>query len=115
MLKAIPENQKKRWKEQLPKLAFAYNSTIHKSTGFSPFYLMFGRQSKLPIDFMFGLEEEVAVDRKSHRQFVAEWKESMQQAFHVANENIGKSGDYNKKLDRNNHFIRLRYTNVIAN
>ena len=97
MLKAIPENQKKRWKEQLPKLAFAYNSTIHKSTGFSPFYLMFGRQSKLPIDFMFGLEEEVAVDRKSHRQFVADWKESMQQAFDVANENIGKAGDYNKK------------------
>ncbi len=97
MLKAIPENQKKRWKEQLPKLAFTYNSTIHKSTGFSPFYLMFGRQSKLPIDFMFGLEEEVAVDRKSHRQFVADWKESMQQAFDIANKNIGKAGEYNKK------------------
>ena len=50
MLRSIPESQKKNWKAYLPKLMFAYNSTVNKSTGFSPFYLLFGRDSLLPID-----------------------------------------------------------------
>ena len=33
MLKALPERAKKDWKSHLPKLALAYNSTMHKSTG----------------------------------------------------------------------------------
>ena len=32
MLQSIPENEKNNWKEHLPKLMFAYNSTINKST-----------------------------------------------------------------------------------
>ena len=45
MLKAIPDKEKKRWKDQLPKLTFAYNSTVHKAT-----FLMFGRESRLRVD-----------------------------------------------------------------
>ena len=107
MLKAIPENQKKMWKNHLPKLAFAYNSCVQKSTGFSPFFLMFGRESKMPIDTMFGLEEEL-VKRKSHQQFVADWKKAMEQAFILANDNISKAAEYNKsQYDRKVHGVEL--------
>ena len=37
MLKSIPENEKNKWMTHLPKLMFAYNSTINKTTQFSPF------------------------------------------------------------------------------
>ena len=52
-------------------------------------FLMFGRNSKLPIDQMFGLDSvEVSVDRKSHAQFVQDWKHSMTTAYETANKNI---------------------------
>ena len=37
MLKTQNEIEKSRWKDHLPKLVFAYSSTINKSTGYSPF------------------------------------------------------------------------------
>ena len=111
MLKALTEREKSSWKDHLPKLAFAYNSTVNKTTGFSPFFLMFGRQSTLPVDTMFGLgrNEAVGVTRNSHAQFVKDWKNSMAQSFELANKNIAKSADYNKQhYDKKIHGVQLK-------
>ena len=97
MLKAIPETEKKRWKDHLPKLGFAYNTTVNKTTGYSPFFLMFGRNGRLPIDRMFGLDSIVPIKRQSHSQFVKEWKDKMEEAFRLANNHIDKAANYNKQ------------------
>ena len=39
----------------LPMLTHAYNCTMLQMTGFSPFFLMFGRIPKIPIDVEFGV------------------------------------------------------------
>ena len=53
MLKTLNEYQKKNWKDHIKHLVWAYNNTKHKTTGFTPHYLMFGREGKLPIDIIF--------------------------------------------------------------
>ncbi len=96
MLKALTEKQKSKWKEHLPNLMFAYNSTIHKSTGYSPFYLVFGRESRLPIDCILPLAPHKTT-RKTYDKFVKEWKESMRDAYQIVGQNIEKAGKANKK------------------
>ena len=47
--KMVDENQK-NWCEQTPYVAFDYNTSYHSSTAFSPFYLLYLREARIPID-----------------------------------------------------------------
>ncbi|KAL0194549.1 hypothetical protein M9458_008121 [Cirrhinus mrigala] len=44
---------KQKWPQLVQTMTFVYNCTAHETTGFAPFYLMFGRVPRLPVDLMF--------------------------------------------------------------
>ena len=50
MLGTMPIEQKKDWQDWVSTMTHAYNSTVCRSTGFSPYFLMFGREPRLPIN-----------------------------------------------------------------
>ena len=54
LLRTLPVGEKRRWPQHLPQLTYAYNTTPHQTTGHSPYFLMFGRQPRLPVDFLLG-------------------------------------------------------------
>ena len=58
LLRTLNTQKKKRWPDYLAELTYAYNATPNKSTRYSPFYLLFGREPKLPIDIIFGHNQE---------------------------------------------------------
>ena len=60
LLRTLPSDQKRRWPRMLPQLLFAYNTTTHHSTGFSPYELLFGRRPQLPVDALLGRTESEA-------------------------------------------------------
>ena len=49
VLKTLPDNSKANLMDWLAKLTFAYYSTGNKSTGFTSFYLMLRRESRISI------------------------------------------------------------------
>ena len=95
MLRTLPETHKSIWKDHVNKLVHAYNCTVHESTGYAPFFLLFGRNPRLPIDVMFDLEEETGA--KSHAEYVTKWKSAMQEAYSLASKSAMKSAMRGKK------------------
>ena len=57
MLGTLTLEQKKDWKHHVPALVHAYNCTRNAATGFSPYYLLFGREPRLPVDVKSGLQK----------------------------------------------------------
>ena len=81
MIGKLEEDKKACWSEHL--LLLAYNATRSTVTGYSPYYLLFGRRSRIPVDYLF------PTLRKSPHQTrmevsVAAMQKRLKEAFAIA-------------------------------
>ena len=49
------------WDDNLQFITFAYNTSKHSVTGFTPFFLTHGREARLPVDELFGRRHDVSM------------------------------------------------------
>jgi hypothetical protein len=52
MLRAYAHPRGDEWDTHLPLLEFAYNDSVHKATGYTPFYLNLGHHPRSPLDLV---------------------------------------------------------------
>ncbi|KAJ8010022.1 hypothetical protein DPEC_G00070650 [Dallia pectoralis] len=102
MLRTLPLKEKHQWPQQIQSLTFAYNATVHETTGYAPFFLMFGRVPRLPVDFLFKrcLNDPGIVDYDSYaKSLLSCLKSAMEIAQkHSSTEQQHQARQYNKRV-----------------
>ena len=103
MLGTLSEEEKSDWKSYLGCMTHAYNCTKHASTTYSPYYLMFGRHPRLPIDVEFGLPKSNSGDNSSKSRYIQKLRRRLNYAFQkatkVANQQANKyKSSYDKSI-----------------
>uniref|UniRef100_A0A8C5M8Z4 Gypsy retrotransposon integrase-like protein 1 n=1 Tax=Leptobrachium leishanense TaxID=445787 RepID=A0A8C5M8Z4_9ANUR len=106
MLRSLPLKEKHNWPAQIQTLTFAYNATVHETTGYAPFQLMFGRIPKLPIDVMFGQvsHDPVIVDYSSYATSLMTYLHEATQIAqkHTEKQQAKQAKCYNRKIKGTN-------------
>ena len=83
MISKLEEDKKACWSEHLPKLLLAYNVTHSAVTRYSPYYLLFGRKSRIPVDYLFPTLRDSPHQTKMEVS-VAAMQKRLKEAFAVA-------------------------------
>ena len=86
MLAIAAKSNHLHWESYIRPLCMAYNTSVHSSTGFTPFYLMFGREARLPIDLRFGLGDH---DTVSTNEYVRRVQKLLDYAYDVVRTTLG--------------------------
>lgn len=83
MISRLESADKATWIVHLPALLLAFNATRSAITGYSPYFLFYGRRPRLPIDFLF----PAAGPKSAHKyttKFVAEAAAGLRRAIDQA-------------------------------
>ena len=96
MLGTLEDHQKQDWKSYVAPLVHAYNATRHDSTGFSPFFLMFGRHPRLAIDAYLGLNSSQDSECTSREHYASKLKKRLDFAYKVASKEANKNATRHK-------------------
>lgn len=83
LLHTIPPDRKKRWPQYLSQITYSHNITAHHATGLAPYYVMFGREPQLPVDFILGTDQE-----DPSQETPEEWVRQHQESLRVVHDHV---------------------------
>jgi len=95
LAKSVSANQRD-WCERAPLAAAAYRASIHESTGYSPYLVMFGRENRMPIDILWenpSDEEEYFI---SVNDYVERQRTVMQSVYSQVRAHLGVAAQRRK-------------------
>lgn len=107
MLGTLNPKEKNQWSRHIGHLVHVYNCSQNEATGYSPYYLMFGREARLPIDLSFGTSSDGS-STKSYQRYVNNMRKELKVAYDLAEIAAGKKNDGNKRrYDQKVHYSHL--------
>ena len=83
MIGKLEQDKKARWSEHLPEMLAAYNGTRSAVIGYSPYFLLFGRKSRMPVDCLFPTLRDSPYQAKMEVS-IAAMQKRLKEAFTVA-------------------------------
>ena len=97
MLAMFAGKNRDDWDDLLPAVMMAYRSSVHESTGFSPYRLMFGEECTLPMDI--GLPRDQLDTSESITSPYALWvRDALEEAYDQVRQHSGQAVQRQKRL-----------------
>ena len=78
----------KDWDTHLPAILFGFRVSPHQTTGDSPFYLLYGREPRLPVDVSLLPPSQVSNSVREHRARIVQ---TIEEAHAIARENTQRT------------------------
>ena len=85
------------WDCYLPKVLFAYRTSIHETTGFTPYHLNFGHSPVLPIDVFLG-RSSMGSSHATYPEFVQSLHKQLKQSVQLARDCVQQQHQRHKQL-----------------
>jgi hypothetical protein len=87
LLRAIIQKNLKNWEDCLPFIEFAYNRSVHSTTDYSPFEIVYGFNPLTPLDLIpLPIDERVSLDGNQKAQVVKDLHAKIRQQIEKKNE-----------------------------
>ena len=90
-------NAEEEWKEHIESILFAYRTSKHHSTGFTPFKLMYGREARLPIDLAVPNTPTAVPSADDFNMKLQHLQQAKAEVREIAGRNLAKSQERQKK------------------
>ncbi|CAH8556952.1 unnamed protein product [Dicrocoelium dendriticum] len=88
LLKAFADRNINEWDNVLPRCLLAYRSTVHSSTGQTPFLMWTGREARLPSDLRLPMTQQL---QSSVMEYVSKLLDSLWQSHQSARVHLGNA------------------------
>eukprot|EP00731_Ephydatia_muelleri_P031170 Em0022g684a len=98
MLATCLEDHLNQWDQYLSKLCMAYNSSFQSNTGYSPYFLMFGRDARLPMDIIYDTTTPDGIEQQPYAAYVKSQHALLTDAFRRVWENTGQKYSFQKEI-----------------
>jgi hypothetical protein len=101
MLSMYVSKQQNDWDEYLPYVLFAYRTAIHPSTNEVPFYLVYSRTPRLPVDLpALPSDNEETLNVEDYKSMISQKYKEIEQEIGYYNEQIKQKMDRIKNKER---------------
>jgi len=95
MMGRMISDHQREWDLLLPHVMTAYRASVHQSTGYTPNYLMFGREVRAPVDLVFGTPAEDPP--ASYDSYTVTLEDRKKQAYILVRKHLGVAAERMKR------------------
>lgn len=103
MLSLFVEDNQLNWDTLLPYVMLAYRSSVHASTAFTPYKVLFGQEIVLPIDIMLNL------DTQEHFSSVNDYVSRMRETLSTVVEAVRRHQSRASEKQKNSYDFRANF------
>jgi transposase InsO family protein len=96
MLGKVVNQRHSDWDLVLSQVMAAYRNTRHDATGYTPNYLLMGREVRTTADLLYGTES-IEGNHESYDDYVENVRDRFRFAYDCVRDHLGQAAEYNKR------------------